>query len=240
MFKGMHQQNIADYLKGTVLKLPTPDQQREGLAWINRLETAEWHSPAFQQVFDRLGQRYRMENRRLVFDGSPREMLDTLAAIVQGYLNEIEPVVAPNLLTTAEACQYVSDQLTQRGRRLSPSSVKEYIWERKMLRGQRVGNTMLFRQEDLDAFIESYLVLDPKRGRRWHHDRVTENRQPPSRSAPRTAWRRIRRAPAGADTTWPCVPICPDDRRPGATAPARLPTDSAPAPYSTQWIVQTG
>ena len=169
MFEGLHQQNIADMLKGTVLRLPTPDQRNEGLAWILRLESAEWHDRAFKEVFGKHGQAFSREGRRLKFDGGPKQLLEALATIVQGYLDEIEPT-GNDLLNTRLACQYVSDRLAEKGRKLSPTSVKEYIWERKMIQRQLVGNSMVYRKKDLDGFIASYLVLDPKRGRRWHKE----------------------------------------------------------------------
>ena len=173
MFEGMRQQNIADILKGPILRLSTPDQRNEGLAWIHRLESAAWNANAFQEAFASYAPLFLLDGKRLVFSGTRQELLDTVAEIVQKYLDLIEPP-GQTLLTTSEACRYVSERLADKGRKLSPTSVKEYIWERKMIRGQLVGNSMVFRREDLDAFVESYLVLDPKRGRRWHREPTAE------------------------------------------------------------------
>lgn len=169
MLEGLDQQNTADALKSAVLKLATPTLRSEGLAWIRRLEIADWDAGAFQAAFDEHGSRFaERKDGWLSFDGTARELLTTLDALINGYLDRIRP--APGLYTTGEACEYVSERLAERGRKLAPGRVKAYIWDKHMIRGQLVGNSMVFQQEDLDAFVESYMVMDPRPGRPWHKE----------------------------------------------------------------------
>lgn len=171
MFEGLDQQNVADFLKGTVLKLSTPPLRSEGLAWIRRLEISDWNTAAFEETFAEHGRAFtRRDDNTLKFDGTARELLDALESIMNAYLDKIRPLDIGELYTTVEACRYVSDRLAERGRKLAPGRVKAYIWEKPMIRGQLVGNSMVFRKPDLDAFVETFMVLDPKRGRPWHKE----------------------------------------------------------------------
>jgi hypothetical protein len=169
-----NQQHTADLFKALVLDLRRADDRKEGLVWIKRIETAEWHSTAFDQAVEEAGEGFGFdENCKLAFDGGPRDLLNRLGAVVIRYLEIISTPAKDTLFTTKEACEYVSRMLEYHGRKLSPTSVKQYIWEKKMLRGELLGpRTMVFRQAALDEFVTMYLEFDPKQGR--HLEQATE------------------------------------------------------------------
>ncbi len=167
MFDHLGQQNIADYFKGYLMKLPTPETRGAAVNVLQRFENAPWYPRLFNQVLAEVAPtgRFRFEERKLVFDGTDAEARKSILAIMGEYLRIIETdIPRPRLYSTREAMDYLSTEIQARGKPFTPRSARYHIDNKEHIRGDLVGHTRVFTQAELNRFVEFYVNEGVKPG----------------------------------------------------------------------------
>jgi hypothetical protein len=95
VFDGLYHQNIADYLKGFVLRRNPPSERRRGLDAIQRFERAEWNPTVFEEALKAAapGRFYRDEDGDIRFDpgeGGRGGAFEAVVRVIEHYLQYME------------------------------------------------------------------------------------------------------------------------------------------------------
>jgi len=164
----LNQQHMADNLKFILSKLPTPDDRRQGLIEVKRLENAHWLPDEFERIVnDSLV--FEINDGDLIFTGT-KQKLAAARSLVDAYMAIVQPgqpAAQPDqLYSTKEACEYISDQLARRQVTLTPASVRRHLIENAEVPAQKLhARSLVYRQDDLDKFIETFAANPKGRGR---------------------------------------------------------------------------
>jgi excisionase family DNA binding protein len=131
---------------------------RRALVAIGHFESAHWYPQAFEDALAAAPGEFSFNNiGRLAYQPSsnyPGEAYEAVRAVIERYLNLIQPSEQPQYLTTQEAAEYLG---------VSKDVIKHHLHRTHLLEvHHKVGRTVMIARDQLDALKAEGL---PTRGR---------------------------------------------------------------------------
>lgn len=165
MLNRLDHQQIADLMKEAVTAEEKDSVRRPAQYAIQRFEAAGFRRPQFEQAIS------EQPAGSLTFDedGHLIASADAIRETLERYIDIVEegtgqPIIENELFSARQANFYIARQLQKRGVQITSRAIDYHITQKKDLRGQLVGRTMLFTRRQLDEYVANFDKL-PKRGR---------------------------------------------------------------------------
>lgn len=87
MFDNVHQQNLADWIKAFLLRIPTPEARQTAMDTLKEFERSRWVPRYFDQASDESAAKIVIvDNHKLDYPGTMAETQRDLVAIMKRYL----------------------------------------------------------------------------------------------------------------------------------------------------------
>lgn len=138
-------QTIADLFKGFVDASQNLDKAARigAMRSIKELERCGWHGPAMQAAFDKAG--IQLTEEGLSFSTKGKGALAAIEQAISIYFEFIshKPDPLAQVFDMEEAAEYLG---------ISKEMMYTYVTRQQRLRGKKVGNSMAFSRQQLDAF----------------------------------------------------------------------------------------